>query len=44
VAYAAERGVSTLALTDHDDVGGLSAARDAAMDAGISLVNGPGMR
>lgn len=40
VARAAQRGVTTLALTDHDDIGGLSAARQAALEAGIALVDG----
>ena len=29
-----------LALTDHDEVGGLAEARDAALDAGITLICG----
>lgn len=40
VARAAERGVTVLALTDHDETGGLEAARAAAREAGIELVNG----
>ncbi len=40
VAHAAERGVKVLGLTDHDDIGGLSAAREAAGRHGIALVNG----
>jgi predicted metal-dependent phosphoesterase TrpH len=40
VARAAQRGVTTLALTDHDDIGGLSAARQAALEAGIASVDG----
>ena len=40
VAYAAKSGVKVLALTDHDDVSGLAAARQAANDHGIHLVNG----
>jgi predicted metal-dependent phosphoesterase TrpH len=40
VARAAQRGVTTLALTDHDDTGGLAAARQAALEAGISFVCG----
>lgn len=40
VARAAQRGVTVLALTDHDDVGGLSEARAAAGLQGIGLVNG----
>lgn len=37
---AAENGVDLLALTDHDSLDGLSAARAAAELAGIGLVNG----
>lgn len=40
VTRAAERGVTVLALTDHDEMGGLEAARTAAGEAGIELVNG----
>ncbi len=40
VAYAAERGVKVLALTDHDEVGGLARARQAAQQHGITLING----
>ena len=40
VAYAARRGVKVLALTDHDDVGGLQAAREAAVQHGIKFING----
>ena len=40
VARAARRGVTTLALTDHDDTGGLAAAREAAREAGIAFVSG----
>lgn len=40
VARAAERGVTVLALTDHDEIGGLEAACAAAREAGIELVNG----
>ncbi len=40
VAYAARRGVKVLALTDHDDVSGLAAARQAALQHGIQFVNG----
>jgi len=40
VAHAAINGVRVLALTDHDDVGGLSEARQAAAQHGITLVNG----
>ncbi len=40
VERAADNGVEVLALTDHDDTGGLAAARAAAVARGISLVNG----
>jgi predicted metal-dependent phosphoesterase TrpH len=40
VARAAERGVKTLALTDHDDVAGLVAAAEAAARHGVRFVNG----
>lgn len=40
VARAVERGVDVLALTDHDDVGGLVEARASAAQAGIKLVCG----
>lgn len=40
VARAAQRGVTTLALTDHDDTGGLAAARAAAAEHGIRLIDG----
>ena len=40
VQYAASNGVTTLALTDHDDVGGLAEARQAAAQHGIHFVNG----
>lgn len=40
VARAAERGVTVLALTDHDEVSGLGEARAAAERQGIALVNG----
>src|SRR5688500_9203006 len=38
VAAAAEAGVTTLALTDHDAVDGIAEATEAAKDAGIALV------
>jgi predicted metal-dependent phosphoesterase TrpH len=38
--HAADRGVDVLALTDHDDVGGLEEARQAAARKGIKLING----
>ena len=40
VAHAAKSGVKVLALTDHDDVGGLAMARQAAIEHGIHFVNG----
>ncbi|MDF0377400.1 3',5'-nucleoside bisphosphate phosphatase [Methylophilus sp. YYY-1] len=40
VAHAASKGVRVLALTDHDEVGGLARARTAAEQHGITLVNG----
>lgn len=40
VARAAQKGVTVLALTDHDEVGGVSEARTAAGLEGIALVNG----
>ncbi|HRD93821.1 MAG TPA: 3',5'-nucleoside bisphosphate phosphatase [Accumulibacter sp.] len=39
-ARAASNGVDLLALTDHDNLDGLPAARAAAEAAGMSLVNG----
>ena len=40
VARAAGRGVDVLALTDHDDVGGIREAQEAARNAGIEFVCG----
>ena len=40
VARAASAGISTLAVTDHDTIAGLPAAREAASARGLSLVNG----
>ena len=40
VAYAAKSGVKVLALTDHDDVSGLQAAREAALQHDIHFING----
>jgi len=40
VAHAASRGVKVLGLTDHDDLGGLAIAREAARQHGIAFVNG----
>jgi len=37
---AAAQGVTTLALTDHDELAGLDAAREAAREAGIRFVDG----
>ena len=38
VAAAAEAGINTLALTDHDAVDGIPEANEAAGEAGIALV------
>ncbi len=40
VAYAAKRGVKVLALTDHDDMSGLQAGREAALEHDIQFING----
>ena len=40
IERAARRGVAVLALTDHDDTGGLAAARVAAAEHGIRLIDG----
>jgi predicted metal-dependent phosphoesterase TrpH len=40
VARAAQRGVRTLALTDHDEVSGLREARECAAGVGLSFING----
>jgi len=40
VAYAHAQGVKVLALTDHDDMGGLSRARKAAEQHGMQFING----
>ena len=40
VARAAQRGVAVLALTDHDDTGGLAAAQAAAQRHGLKLIDG----
>jgi predicted metal-dependent phosphoesterase TrpH len=40
VRRAAARGVEVLALTDHDELGGLASAREAARTWGIALVEG----
>ena len=40
VTRAANNGVTTLALTDHDDIAGLAQARATASELGIRLING----
>lgn len=40
VRYAAAQGVEVMALTDHDDLGGLDEARLVASEQGVHLVNG----
>lgn len=40
MARAVERGVTHLALTDHDTIEGLAAAKQAAADAAIEIING----
>ncbi len=40
VAFAASRGVATLAITDHDTMSGLREGREAASKAGIRFVDG----
>lgn len=40
VARAVAQGVDVLALTDHDETGGLATAREAARVAGIAFVDG----
>ena len=40
VALAASRGVTLLALTDHDTVDGLAAAKEAAAGKALHLING----
>lgn len=40
VAYAHQQGVKVLALTDHDDVGGLKVAREAAEARDMHFING----
>lgn len=40
VQRAADAGLTTIALTDHDTLDGIPAARRAASDAGISLIPG----
>jgi predicted metal-dependent phosphoesterase TrpH len=40
VAYAAKQGVDVLALTDHDDMGGLAIAAEEAKRWGLHFING----
>ena len=40
VERAHQQGVQVLALTDHDEIGGLAEARRAASSLGITLING----
>lgn len=40
VRHAAAQGVQVLALTDHDDVAGIGEAREAAAQAGLTLIAG----
>jgi predicted metal-dependent phosphoesterase TrpH len=40
VAFAAERGVAVLGITDHDTTEGLAAARGAATTLGVRVVDG----
>lgn len=40
VAMARERGISVLAITDHDTVSGLAEAREAAREYGLQLISG----
>lgn len=40
VARARDNGVDLLALTDHDEIGGLSEARQAAAACGMHFING----
>ncbi|MEN0037526.1 MAG: PHP domain-containing protein [Cellvibrio sp.] len=40
IARAKERGVSVLAITDHDTIAGLGIAQKAALESGITLING----
>lgn len=40
VDHAAAQGVRVLALTDHDDIGGLDEASEAATRHGIAFING----
>lgn len=40
IARAKERGVTVLAITDHDTIAALGIAQKAALDAGITLISG----
>lgn len=40
VEHAAVQGVRVMALTDHDDIGGLAEAADVAQRLGIAFING----
>lgn len=40
VAHAHEKGVQVMALTDHDDLGGLAIARKAAEKRGMGFIDG----
>ena len=40
VGFAAKNGVDVLALTDHDNLGGLPQAREAACEHGIRFIDG----
>jgi predicted metal-dependent phosphoesterase TrpH len=40
VEHAAARGVRVMALTDHDDLGGLAEAEEAARERNIAFING----
>lgn len=40
VAYAHAQGIKVLALTDHDDMGGLNVARQTAEQYGMQFING----
>lgn len=40
VRFAANNGVDVLALTDHDNIGGLAEAREAAGEHGIRFIDG----
>ena len=40
VARAKERGVTVLAITDHDTIAAVGIAQKAALDAGITLISG----